>query len=181
MYRSSRNEVNDKIERLKQRLQASSMINPQNQQTPFKYDSYEPNYQSPMLKQNQTFLGGNYNSLKDKVQKEVNTKVNLATEKRELELMIQDQIEAQMKLKDEYGRQIDATKAQEEHLAQLMEDIERENEIKMEKRSKLVEENQNLEQDINEIIEENKLLESEIEKMGQRTSQKMGEMQEKME
>ena len=44
---NSRNEVNDKIERLKQRLQASSMINTPNQKTPYKYDSYEPNYISP--------------------------------------------------------------------------------------------------------------------------------------
>lgn len=71
-----------------------------------------------------------------------------------------------MKLRDEYGRQIDATKAQEEHLSQLMEDLQRENEIKMEKRSKLLEENQAMEQEINEILEENKLLENEIDKLG---------------
>lgn len=114
--------------------------------------------------------------LKDKVQREVNTKVNLATEKRELELMIQDQLEAQMKLKEEYGRQIEATKAQEDHMGQLMEDLQKDIEAKMEKRARLVDENTNTEQEINDVLEENKLLESEIDKLGQRTSAKMSEM-----
>lgn len=51
----------------------------------------------------------------------------------------------------------------------------------MEKRSKLVDDNNNIESEINDTLEENKLLENEIEKLGQKTSQKMSEMQEKME
>ena len=47
-----------------------------------------------------------------------------------------------------------------------MEDLSRENEMRMEKRSKLIEGNLGLEQEINEILEENKLLENEIYKLG---------------
>lgn len=59
---------------------------------------------------------------------------------------------------------------------QLIEDIQKDIENLMEKRSKLLDENSNTEAEINDILEENKLLEGEIDKLGQRTSQKMGEM-----
>ena len=92
------------------------------------------------------------------------------TEKRELELMIEDQVEAQMKLKDEYGRQIEASKDQEEHLNQLIEDLQKEIDEKMEKRTKVHDENMETENDLNDILEENKMLETEIEKLGKRTT-----------
>lgn len=49
--------------------------------------------------------------------------------------MIEDQIEAQRKLKDEYGRQIEAIKSQTEHLNNLIEELQKEIEQKMAKKN----------------------------------------------
>ena len=57
--------------------------------------------------------------------------------------MIEDQIEAQRKLKDEYGRQIEAIKSQTEHLNNLIEELQKEIEQKMAKKNQLEEENNN--------------------------------------
>ena len=57
--------------------------------------------------------------------------------------MIEDQIEAQRKLKDEYGRQIEAIKIQTEHLNNLIEELQKEIEQKMAKKNQLEEENNN--------------------------------------
>lgn len=190
-YSRSRYSNQDKIESIKNKLNASNIIKKdffnQSQSRQPQYTPQVRNVQTNYRPQNSTYKnaqlshGGNYGDLKSKVQREINKRVNLSTEKKELELMIEDQVEAQEKLKEEYNRHIEGTKQQIERLDQMIEGLQKEVEIKMEKYSKIEEENGDMENEINEVLEENRLLEQEMEKLGQKTNQKMMDMQKKME
>ncbi len=184
-YRDMRFTNNEKIEAIKNKLNASNIIRKDLLNQSY-LNRNEPrnvytNYKPMNLNTTSGLTNQRYDDLKERVQKEINIRVNLQTEKRELELMIEDQKEAQEKLKEEYSRHIDSTKGQIEHLNQMIEDLQKDLENKMDKKSKMEEENTEIENEINELLDENKLLEQEIEKLGQKTNQKMNEMQSKME
>lgn len=107
--------------------------------------------------------------------------VQLESDKKELELYLQDQIDTQNRLKAEYGRQIDAVKSHIDQMHTRMEEIEKVVEEKSDALLKRQDENNALESEINELLEENRAIESELKRLGEKTTNKLRDMQAKMQ
>lgn len=177
----------DKLEAIKSRLNASNIIrndffSQSLYKTP-KTQSYFTNTVQPTIHTTPvtTVPTAHYDDLKSRVQREVNTGLSLETEKRELELMIEDQTEAQNRIRAEYGKEIDALNARIDHINHLIEDLQKDVDDKTDHESKKENANTEIEGEISEVVEENKLLKTELQRLGEKTNQKMTEMQNKMQ
>lgn len=175
----------NKIEAIKNKLNASEII----RNDFFSHSHYKPQqsqsyYNNPIrseYKNQQPTHVANYDGLKDRVQKEVNRGLALETEKKEMELMIQDQVESQSQLRNDYGREIDSINGEIEHMQQVGDDLQREMGHNKDKASKVEGVNADLEAEINEMLDDNKLLKNELARLGEKTNEKMTEMQGKMQ
>lgn len=178
----------EKLEAIKNRLNASNIIRndffSQSLYKAPKTQSYYTTALQPTTQPSSTITSVptvHYDDLKSRVQKEVNTGLHLETEKRELELMIEDQTDAQNRLRQEYGKEIDALNARIDHINHLIEDLQREVDDKADQESKKENTNTEVEGELSEVVEENKLLKTELQRLGEKTNQKMTEMQNKMQ
>lgn len=180
-----RQTADEKIEALKQKLNTSNIIKDdvfntsvysQKQATPFK-SSY-----APMGRSNFSFKeSARIEDLRSKIEKELSQSVTLEGEKRELELLLQDQIEVQGKLKAEYGRHFDNIRAQMDNVSQKAEGLEKSVQERNDKVLRKTEENEAMESEIADLTEDNKLIESELKRLGEKTTIKLREMQQKMQ
>lgn len=176
--------VEDKIENLKQKLNASNII---------KEDIFAPSainqsrYQMkttyvPQATSNFSFKeSARVDEAKNRLKEEVAQGVHLESEKKELELLVQDQVDTQNKLKLEYGKQIDAIRAHIDQLHSRMEELEKAVEEKSDALLKRQDENNAIESEINELLDENRNIESELKRLGEKTTLKLKEMQTKMQ
>lgn len=178
----------EKLEAIKNRLNASNIIRndffSQSLYKAPKSQSYYTTTMQPTMQPMTTVTSVptvHYDDLKNRVQREVNAGLNLETEKRELELMIDDQADAQNRMRMEYEKEIDTFNARIDHINQLIEDLNREIDEKGDQESKKENINTELEGEISEVIEENKLLKTELQRLGEKTNLKMTEMQNKMQ
>lgn len=179
-----RQTVDEKIENLKQKLNASNII----KDDVFNQSLYS---QKPLLgKQSYVPMGRSNFSFKEsvriddtksKLEKELGHGIQLESEKKELELLVQDQVETQTKLRGEYGRQIDTIRHHIESLHQRMEDLEKQVEENSDSLLKRQDTNNAIESEINELIEENRLIETELKRLGEKTTTKLKDMQQKMQ
>jgi chromosome segregation ATPase len=180
----SRVTVEDKIENLKQKMNATNIIKEDvfqqsaysNKVYPIR-QSYVPNGTSNFSFKESIRIDDSKNRLKE----EVAQGVQLESEKKELELFVQDQIDTQNRLKLEYGRQIDAIKAHIDQLHTQMDDLEKVVEEKSDALLKRQDENNAVESEINELLEENRVIESELKRLGEKTTTKLRDMQAKMQ
>ena len=116
-----------------------------------------------------------------KMQKETDQKINLVSDKMELEFLIQDQKEAQDELRKEFDRLTREQKTHIERLDQANGEIQKELEKKENHRENLKQQLNELQGDIGELVDDNKLLEGELRNLGDKTNLKIGDMQKKME
>lgn len=181
---NSRATVEDKIENLKQKMNASNIIKDDvfnqsvysQKQTVVK-QSYVPTGRSNFSFKESVRIDDSKNRLKE----EVANGVHLESEKKELELAVQDQLDTQGRLKLEYGKQIDAIKAHIDQLNNRMEELEKQVEEKSDALVKRQDENNAIESEINELLEENRVIESELKRLGEKTTLKLKDMQAKMQ
>lgn len=179
-----RQTVDEKIENLKQKMNASNII----KDDVFNQSAYS---QKPVFnKQSYVPIGRSNFSFKEsmrideckaKLEREVTHGVQLESEKKELELLVQDQLDTQAKLKAEYNRQIEGIRNHIDQLQQKMEDLEKNVEEKSDALLKKQDENNAIESEINELVEENRLIETELKRLGEKTTLKLRDMQQKMQ
>ena len=179
-----RQTADEKIEALKQKMNTSNIIKDDvfntsvysQKQTPHK-TSY-----APMAKSNFSFKESvRIDDLRNKIERELAQSVTLESEKKELELLLQDQIEVQGKLKTEYAKHFENVRNQMENVSQKAEGLEKSVQERNGKLLKKVEENEAMESDIADLTEDNKLIESELKRLGEKTTAKLREMQQKMQ
>lgn len=181
---ANRATVEDKIESLKQKLNASNIIKDDVFNQSVYSQSKFPTKQSyvPSARSNFSFKESyRIDEAKNKLKEEVTHGVQLESEKKELELALQDQLDTQSRLKAEYGRQIDAIKAHIDQLNHRMEELEKQVEEKTDALVKRQDENNAIESEINELLEENRVIESELKRLGEKTTLKLKDMQTKMQ
>lgn len=180
----SRVTVEDKIDNFKTRLNASNFV----KEDVFHQSGYS-NKANP-IRSSYVPTNTNHFSFKESVRiddsnrrlkEEVANGVQLDSDKKELELFIQDQIDTQNKLKMEYGKQIDAIKGHVDQMHSQMEELEKVNEEKSEVLLKRQDENNAMESEINELLEDNRVIESELRRLGEKTTTKLRDMQTKMQ
>lgn len=177
--------VEDKIESLKQKLNASNII----KEDVFNQSLYSAkgqpvrqSYVPSPARQNFSFKESvRIDDSKNRLKEEVAQGVHLESEKKELELLVQDQVDTQNKLKSEYGKQIDAIKAHVDQLNARMEELEKAVEEKSDALLKRQDENNAVESEINELLEENRVIEGELKRLGEKTTLKLKDMQAKMQ
>ena len=180
-----RQTADEKIEALKQKLNASNIIKDDvfnssalSQQRP---TNTRTSY-APMGRSNFSFKeSARIEELRGKVERELAQGVSLESERRELELLLQDQNEAQARLKAEYGRHFDALRLQMEGVSQKAEGLEKAVSERSAKLQRRAEENEAAESEVAELAEDNRLIEAELRRLGDKTAAKLREMQAKMQ
>jgi len=180
-----RQTADEKIEALKQKLNASNIIKDDvfnssalSQQRP---TNTRTSY-APMGRSNFSFKeSARIEELRGKVERELAQGVSLESERRELELLLQDQNEAQARLKAEYGRHFDALRLQMEGVSQKAEGLEKAVSERNAKLQRRAEENEAAESEVAELAEDNRLIEAELRRLGDKTAAKLREMQAKMQ
>jgi hypothetical protein len=179
-----RQTADEKIEALKQKMNTSNIIKDDVFNTSAysqKQTSVKTSY-APMGKPNYTFNESvRIEDLKNKIEKELSQSVTLESEKKELELLLQDQLEIQTKLRAEYGKHFDISRTQMESISQNSEALEKAVQERNAKLTKRIEENEAMDSEIADLTEDNKLIESELKRLGEKTTIKLREMQQKMQ
>lgn len=172
----------DRLEAIKTRLNASNIIREEHLSQSI-HSRREPGFKSSVMAADISLPHqGNprVGDLKGRVERELTQGVKLATNRKELLLLIEDQADIQARLREDYARQIDQSRAQVDlHLKTLM-DHEKNMENILEKLTRKQDENSQLESELTSIAEENRSLESEIKRLSEKTANKMGDMQTKM-
>lgn len=119
--------------------------------------------------------------IKGKMKREADQKINLVSDKMELEFMIQDQKEAQESLKKEFERLTREKKIQIEKLDQVNTELDTELEKSKARKETLANEVGEMKQGIEELVDENGLLENELKNLGEKTNSKISDMQKRMD
>lgn len=179
-----RQTADEKIEALKQKLNASNIIKEDvfntstlSQRPPGVRASY-----APLGRSNFSFKeSARIEELRGKVERELAQGVALESERKELELLLQDQAEAQARLKAEYGRHFDALRLQMEGVSQKAEALEKAVAERGAKLQRRAEENEATESEVAELAEDNRQIEAELRRLGDKTTAKLREMQAKMQ
>lgn len=171
----------DRIEAIKSRLNASNIVKEEmlNQSIHSKRD---PMVKSTVASVNLNLpMQNNYRvgDMKGRVERELNQGVGLATDKKQLMLLIEDQAEIQNRIRIDYMKQLDASRNQVELTQKTIADLTRDLEDKLDKLSKKQDMNSQMDSELNSLIEENRTLENEIKRLGEKTSGKINEMQAK--
>ena len=182
-YFSSKINNVDRIEAMKARLNASNIIKEDHLSQSI-HCRREPGFKSSILSGNLNLpLQNNHkvSDMKSRVEREMNQGIKLATDKKQLVLLIEDQNELQSKIKSDYERQISHTKNQIDLNERNIAELSRELNIRLEKISKVRDGNDQMESEFNSLSEENRALENEIKRLGEKTTSKIGDMQQKMQ
>lgn len=119
--------------------------------------------------------------VKSRVEKELNYNVSLATEKKQLTLLLEDQAELQARIRSDFARQIDSSRSFGEQHERAIADLAREVEAQSERMEKRADESAHLESELTSFAEENRNLENEIKRLGEKTANKITEMQGKLQ
>lgn len=176
--------TDEKIESLKQKLNASNIIKDDvfNTSLYSQKNIYPKASYAAMGRSNLTFKESvRLDELRSRVERELTNGLSLDSDKKELQLLIADQLELQARLKAEYGKQLEQLRAGLENLGHHTEDQEK---IYMERNERTmtkIEENSALEGETNDLQEENRLIEAELKRLADKTTSKMKEMQTRMQ
>lgn len=173
----------ERVEAIKSRLNASNIIKEETLNQSI-HSRREPTFKSSVLPGNLNLpLQNNYKvgDMKGRIERELNQGVGLTTDKKQLMLLIDDQVEIQAKIKADYVKQIEGSRNQMDITQRNMAELSRELDEKLEKLGKKQDANGQMESELNSLSEENKTLEGEIKRLGEKTSHKINEMQIKMQ
>lgn len=184
-YSKTKQANDDKIEAIKNKLNASNII----RNDFFSHSYYKPQntnsfYNNPIRQDHHakpTLHTASYDNLKDRVHKEVNRGLLLETEKKELEWMLEECLENQNRIRAEFHKETENVNGHIDHLDHIAEDLQREIENNGEQANKAEGKNNELEAEINELADQNKILKNELRRLGDKTNEKMTEMQGKMQ
>lgn len=182
-FTRSRIYADDRVEAIKTRLNASNIIKEEilNQSI---HSRRDPIYKSSVapsdlnLPHKNNFRVGD---MRGRVEKELNQGVGLATDKKQLQLLVEDQIEIQARLRADYMRQIDGSRGQFDQHQRTLTELRRELDEKSDKLSKKQDFVSQMESELNSLAEENRTLEGEIKRLAEKTTNKINEMQSKMQ
>ena len=169
----------ERLEAIKTRLNASNIVREEMLSHSFN-SRREPASHVPeaMLSLKHTMR---IEDVKGKVEKELNHRVALETEKKQLALLVEDQIELQKRIRSDFTRQVEGSKSLHEQHARALSDISRDVELQAERLEKRADEAAHLESESGSLAEENRNLESEIKRLGEKTTNKITEMQNKLQ
>ena len=103
----------------------------------YKMSAPKPMHQTMMAQDYSYKKNAPIDSIKGQMQREANQKIQLVSEKKELEFLIEDQKEAQESLKGEFERLTRDKKMEIERLNQINSELEKETEKHSEKREAL--------------------------------------------
>lgn len=170
----------ERLEAIKTRLNASNIVREEMLSHSFSSRrepaaSYAPD---PALSLKHTMR---VEDVKGRVERELNQNVSLGTERKQLTLLVEDQVELQARIRADFLRQIESSRGSGEQHGRALSDLARDVELQAERVEKRSDEAAHLDSELSALADENRNLESEIRRLGEKTTNKITEMQSKLQ